>query len=294
MTFSPEMARALAPKADSFYKAGGHKKPRLHVPSRPCSFTAEEIPPLLPSEWFRMHFGPLAPQLPPRQGWTERHLRRAASLKLVEMAAGGTWPESASYLGLSWNTAQHSLRVLRRVLTSSELWAAFDQAIEQVACHLDSDEDRINFTRRRKRLMSWRLTEDDWITLRHGLKGLRGRVSASDSRPGTVAIWAQATQADHLHSPVLDDIRLSGASTQPVVSALNQLWTPANQRGANLQLFNRLSRCAAHIGRACDQELDDLTIPIIQLVGEPPSPPKAKELRDNIATPRTEPFPAPG
>lgn len=101
--FSPIFARALARQVHGFHAAGGKGHARLRVPSRDCRFTAEEVPPLLPQTWYDTYFRGFTDRMANTTNWTVRHLRRAASLKLVEMTAGGSWGECAESLGhASW------------------------------------------------------------------------------------------------------------------------------------------------------------------------------------------------
>ncbi|WP_344447599.1 hypothetical protein, partial [Kitasatospora nipponensis] len=75
-------------------------------------FSTEEVPPLLPQTWFDTHFTNLTARLPPTTVWTTHHLRRAASLKLAEMTAGGTWVECAQTPGMRRRSASRTLAVL--------------------------------------------------------------------------------------------------------------------------------------------------------------------------------------
>ncbi|MGW2274201.1 hypothetical protein, partial [Streptomyces yangpuensis] len=59
----------------------------------------EEVPQLLPQAWFDDHLAYLIDHMQQVNSSTVRHLRRAASLKLMEMTAGGTWAECAKTLG---------------------------------------------------------------------------------------------------------------------------------------------------------------------------------------------------
>lgn len=254
MDFSPALARALARRTNSFYNAGGHRSPRLRAPSRACLFSIKNVPALLPAAWSGAHFAELRKHLGPITNWNTRHLRRAASLKLVEMAAGGTWPECAEALGTPWNTAQQSLKSLKRLLGTMELWAEFDRAVEQVACALDSDPQRIDYANRRHALSSWRLSDASWNVLCEGFKTFRGGPTSPSPTAATALLWARVTQGDYLHSPVLNVQRNSGRDTTLVVASMNQLLHGAyHRRGEKFRLVERLDRYAERLAIACDR-----------------------------------------
>jgi hypothetical protein len=61
---------------------------------------------------------------------------------------------------------------------------------------------------------------------------------------GSVLVWAQATQSEHIHSPVLTAMRVS--------NQVAQLLTPASQKGGRLELLRRLDRYATHLADRCD------------------------------------------
>ncbi|WP_257153898.1 TniQ family protein [Streptomyces lunaelactis] len=261
MEFSPVLARALARKVNGFYQAGGHRHSKLRAPSRECRFSAEHVPALMPSTWFDTHFTGLVERVGPITVWNMRHLRRAASLKLVEMAAGGTWPECAETLGTPWNTAQHSLKILKRVLAPTESWEAFDQAVDQVACALDSHTLRINYAERRHALASWRMPDADWITLCEGLSQF-GCEPTSPRPPAAAAlVWAKVTQGDYLHSPALSALRRSGQNTAHLVAAVNRMRTAAGRKGAVGQLLHRLDQYASRLALTCDQSQGSTLVP---------------------------------
>jgi hypothetical protein len=252
--FSPGLARALARKFNGFYQAGGHRGSSLRAPSRECLFRIEHVPALLPTASAALHFTPLQERMGPLTNWNIRHLRRATSLKLAEMAAGGTWSECAEALGIPWATAQQSLRVLKRVLDPTKSRAEFDRSVERIACDLDSDPQRIDYAKRRRALRSWRLSEAAWSELSDGLNTFSGAPTSPSPAAATVLVWAQVTQGDYLHSPVLRDLRASGGDTKYVVASLNQVLRAACRRkGEKALLADRLGHFASRLALVCDQ-----------------------------------------
>ncbi len=255
MEFSPALARALARKINGLYHAGGHRGSKRRTPSRECLFEVEHVPALLPLSWMDTHFFTEFQDLMGTiTSWNSRHLRRAASLKLAEMAGGGTWPECAQALSTPWNTAQQSLKAVKRVLGSDESREAFAQAVEQVARVLDEQPHRIDYANRRSILSSWHLPGANWSDICSGLETLRGRATSPGPAAATALIWAQVTQGDYLHSPALGAIRSSGRSTAPVVTTVNQILHAAKcHRGEKAKLADRLRLYADLLADTCDR-----------------------------------------
>ncbi|MBT2401380.1 TniQ family protein [Streptomyces sp. ISL-100] len=253
LAFSPEFTHALARKVHSFYYAGGHRSPKFSGPSRECQFTAAAVPALLSPTLCGPRWDDLVRRVDPSSSWTVRHLRRTASLKLVEMTAGGTWPECAEILGMPWTTAQQSLKILKRLLTPDGLWNMFDLTIHQIADHLDSAPNQVDYARRRHALRAWQLPQADWEHLRQDLPRLRERAASPDLSAASALIWARVTCGDHLHSPAVNAARASGPSAALLVSRIGQLQTPANRRGAKLQLLHRLDAYADALTSRCDR-----------------------------------------
>ncbi|QJS13805.1 hypothetical protein HKX69_33475 [Streptomyces argyrophyllae] len=254
MDVSPDLARALACRSDGFYRAGGRRQAKQQVPSRRCRFGIQHVPALLPETWLHEHFSDLLSLSEHPSDGKVRHLRRVASLKLAEMSAGGTWPECAKKLQIPWRTAQQSLRVVKNALTESNLWPAFDEAMESLARQLDASSDRVDYRSRRALLEPWRLSDTDWAQLCHGLSRFRRGINSPNEETATALIWAQVTQGDHLHSPVLSALRQSGQSTHRLVASISQLRTPANRKGAKLELLCRLEAYAVRLAAISDQQ----------------------------------------
>lgn len=253
MDFSPNLARALARRTNGFYQAGGHRNAKLHAPSRECSFSGEHVPALLPADLFTRHFSELCSEIGPLTEWNARHLRRAASLKLVEMAAGGTWSACARTLALPWNTTQQSLKVLKHLFATTASREPFDRAVEQVARTLDGSTPRISYAQRRRTLATWQLPEDDWAALCEGLTTLKGRPTSPSSQAATALVWAHVTQGDYLHSPVLTALRRAGESTTRLVAAVNQTRRASGSTGDRTHLLHRLGHYADQVALVCDQ-----------------------------------------
>ncbi|MGW6401256.1 hypothetical protein [Streptomyces sp. NPDC055134] len=254
MDFSPTLAGSMARKVNGFYHAGGHRRSRLHRPSQKHQFGIEHVPALLPTAWWDAHFGELRAAVGPLSDWQTRHLRRAASLKLAEIAAGDTWPGCAEALCTSWNTAQQSLKVLKRVVNHPDSWSEFDQAVQRTAGTLDSSTPRIDYGHRRRVLSAWRLPDATWHELCSGLTMLKATQTSPNSTAATALVWAQVTQGDYLHSPAVTALRASPQGSTMVVASVNQLRAGARRnQGEKALLASRLNVYAAQLACTCDK-----------------------------------------
>ncbi|TQK79686.1 TniQ protein [Streptomyces puniciscabiei] len=256
MDVSPDLSRALAQRSLGFNRAGGHHHARQHVPSRQVHFGIEHVPALLPEAWIGAHFGDLTSLWDSGDVWKPRHLRRVASLKLVEMAGGGTWPQCAVILGVPWIAAQRSLAVLKRSLLPGGLWPLLDTAVETLAQELDADPLNVNFAARRRALRTWQIPVKDLAALTEGLVRLANVESPLTRAAVTALVWARVTQGDHLHSPSIEALRRARQSTKPLVSAIGQLQTPSNRRGARLRILQRISEYADDFAQALNEGAD--------------------------------------
>ncbi|MEU3786450.1 TniQ family protein [Streptomyces sp900129855] len=253
MDVSPDLSRALAQRSLGFNRAGGHHHARQHVPSRHCHFGIEHIPALAPETWIGAHFGDLTSLWAPGDVWKPRHLRRVVSLKLVEMAGGGTWPQCAVILGIPWVTAQRSLTVLKRNLLPGGQWPLLDTAVETVAQELEAAARHVDFATRRRTLSTWQIPAEDLAALTVGLVRLADAESSLTRTAATALVWARVTQGDHLHSPPVEALREAKRSTKALVSAIGQLQTPSNRKGTRLRFLQRINEYADGLARALDE-----------------------------------------
>ncbi|MER5846433.1 hypothetical protein ABT126_05025 [Streptomyces sp. NPDC002012] len=175
------------------------------------------------------------------------------------MSGGGTWPQCAQALCIPWNTAQHSLKTLKEKLKPHHLWPALGQSVETLARHLDCGTQRIDYQHRRATLQRWRLPDAHWRELSDGLGHFQQGTTSPSNAAATVLIWAEVTQGDHLHSPLLSSLREAGHSTHQLVASINQLRTPANRKGTKRELLHRIEAYAGRLGATCDPT--SVTIP---------------------------------
>lgn len=273
MDVSPNLSRALAQRFLGFNRAGGHHHARQHVPSRHCHFGIEHVPALLPETWIGGHFRDLTSLWDPGDVWRPRHLRRVVSLKLVEMAGGGTWPQCAVILGIPWVTAQRSLTVLKRSLLPGGLWPLLDTAVEIVAQELDAAALHVDFAARRRTLSTWQIPVEDLAAITVGLVRLAKAESSLTRTAATALVWARVTQGDHLHSPSVEALREAQRSTKALVSAIGQLQTPSNRKGTRLRFLQRINEYADGLAHALDEGRNRLKrqYPLASLTADHPA-----------------------
>ncbi|MFK0154782.1 TniQ family protein [Streptomyces sp. NPDC090493] len=246
--FSPSLARAMVRRVHGFYAAGPLEYASLRVPSRACLFTVEEVPSHLPVSWYDEYFTDFADHVPLANLYTVRHLRRAASLKLAEMTAGGSWRRCAEVLDIPVGQARSALVKLRGQIGDSGLWARFEDVAEDLANHLDVIPERINYAQRRRALATWQMPAEDWTALCSGLPQANRLTAQYGTAIGTVLAWTEATQADHYLCPLLDSMRTAQNDAARLIGELSAFFTPANHRGGRLELRCRIARYAARLG----------------------------------------------
>jgi hypothetical protein len=227
------------------------RRQRTASPDR--RFEIEEVPAYLPQGLYESHIAPIVPDLPPLGRRAPRLLRRAASIRLAQLASGGTWHASAEFLGIPESGALHTLRVLTRELGESQLRSVFENAVGEIADKFGHAAGRVDYARRRRCMAKWRLSASDWHALRDGLLKLgRGRTS-TDPRVGSIFLWSEVTQGEHLHSPTLLERREAGEDTTLLVLAARRCFS-TDLHHSSLRLVQRLRIYACLLAEACDRQ----------------------------------------
>jgi hypothetical protein len=249
--FSPALARAMVRHSHGFHAAGPREYANLRVASRDCHFTAEEVPAHLPQSWYDAHFRDFADHVPGANLYTVRHLRRAASLKLVEMTRGGSWVQCARVLNIPESRARSALNKLRQQFGDSDMWKRFEENTEQLARHLDDLPQRINYAHHRHTLADWQMPRADWSGLIKDLPQARRLTARYGTTLATVLVWTEATQSDYLLCPYLQNLRAAGADSTHLINEISHFFTPANQSGMRLEILRRIGDYAASVTALC-------------------------------------------
>ncbi|WP_457032121.1 hypothetical protein [Kitasatospora sp. P5_F3] len=155
----------------------------------------------------------------------DTHLCRAASLKLAEMAVGGSCPQCARRFGGPPEKAMSTMNKLRPQMAAGTLWHEFETRVENIARLLYEDEARTDYERRRSVLAYWQMPAGHRVELFDDLGPRFSRMAGEDGRlTATVLVWRQITRAEYTHSPVLTDMRRSGADTTRLIDNITQAY----------------------------------------------------------------------
>ncbi|MEU6956945.1 hypothetical protein [Streptomyces sp. NPDC045714] len=243
--------------------------PRARARSRTDGFLLEHVPPYLPESWLNFHFSKLLGHLPDLDPKLRRHLRRAASLRLAEMACGDTWPNCAVALGKPESTGRHTLNVLGRRLHQSGLWPDFEDAVRDAGDHLSQLTIHPDYAHRRSVLSDWRLPQDDWRTLCSGIPRLERMGSTYNPDAGTILVWSHVNEAEHLHHPLLDVAQQVHSGTKDsLTNFVGRFYhRPDHQQGVRLTLRRRLDQYSARLASACDRG-EDLRIQDVEVISQ--------------------------
>jgi transposase len=259
---STEISPALA-RATTWHFHRMSVRDELRALSTQYDFRVEEIPSFLPLTWFGQYFGELVERLPRYTTTIERHLRRGASLRLAELKSGATWGDCAPVVGMQSSLARSTLKHLGRQLDALCLWPAFNEAVEQVAEYLDTASQRIDYANRRRHLASWHLPLDDWLAMSDGLPGLERLREKAIPMMGSALIWADVTEGERMHSPVVLDLRETGEDTRALCALLYRMGNGA--RGPSLRLRRRLHLYAERLAASCDKN-HDLAVSVCEVI----------------------------
>ncbi|MGB8939660.1 MAG: hypothetical protein WCD21_05385 [Streptomyces sp.] len=262
---SAALLRATAPRS-----YGVQSRVALRTPPQRHRYRVEEVPPLLPRDWYAAHLEPLTHRLVKVTTVVQRHLRWAGSLRLAELISGQSWRLCAAGLGIPASSAAQTMNVLGQPLEQAGLWPDFEQAVDDVANMLDEQEPRVDYARRRRTMAIWRLSRSTWVELCAGIPGLEQQGASGDLNVGEALIWSWVNEASYLHSPAVTVHR--SASTAPDRISCTAGHIIRRPRHSYTTLSQRLECYAASIARACDEGRDlDVPIPAEARLGSPPT-----------------------
>ncbi len=205
---SPGLRTAIGPHVRTLRDTIGPHAASSSGRSRPApdhAFGPQHIPQYLPADWYDRHFNDLT-------GINPRHLRRFASITLMQMAAGRSRPAAARQLGLPPGRASATSYRVQRWARDSANSTRLRAALEALAGELDATSDLIDYRQRRHALTAWSIPTDNWHQLIADVKQRqRGRASTrtdwSDRKrlAASVLVWARITQGEYRLAPLLAD-----------------------------------------------------------------------------------------
>ncbi|WP_030398336.1 TniQ family protein [Kitasatospora purpeofusca] len=247
LDISPRLARALAIRS---YGSHGHRS--LRATGRKRGYSAQEVPAYLPRAWFDAYFDGFLDRIPQAHRPRARAVRRAASLRLAELACGAPWTECAEILGLPPGIAAKLLTILGARLDATRMWPDFELRVDRIADHLDTTDDRVNYANRRRRLATWHMPGPDWWALSDGIPRLTRLHQQGDPAIGTVLVWSEATRGEPVHSPLMRELRRRGGDCATLSLEAKHLQAE-HLRGARLHLRQRLDTYACLLAAASDR-----------------------------------------
>lgn len=259
---STSLARAGARRFNRFQERNTIREFRLNK----YQFSVHEIPPFLPRNSINKYFLALIAELQDELtlGF-ERHLRRAASLRLAHRASGNSLALCAKALDIPHGRAVATDNALQRAFRPNDLWPEFEAALDKVAQDIDDSPERTNYTRRRKLLTDWKLPDSDWREIIDTIPQRKNR-GTQDPLLGTILIWSEVTRSHYEHCPALSSLPIGSVERRRVIAAICQL-NKATFVGKRPRFIRVLERYAAALSSACDKGRD-LKIPAATVIGK--------------------------
>ena len=191
---------ALEPLLPTYRRAGQHRHGR-RTPAPDITFGPEHIPEHLQDDWHDEHFRHI--------GGNTRLLRRAAALRLVQMAAGGSLAEAAAFLGID----HRYLKASPGSAAFTDEPADFRLAVHALARQLSTTPGLINYKHRRDVLQTWCIGPAAWQDIISQLPPTKGpfqpELSDCKRQFASEAVWARITQGEHLLAPRIIENQLS-------------------------------------------------------------------------------------
>jgi hypothetical protein len=175
----------------------------LHAPIRRTRFGPEHIAQFLQTDWYQRHLAHF-------EGINPTHLRRAAALHLVQIAAGGTIAQALVRLGLPDNSATHdrccsSVKAVRRWTRQRADPHQFEAALHDLADHLEASTHRVDYHRRRSALRNWCIDAAAWrkivAQLPEWADGGRPELGDRKRQSASIIVWARVTGSEHVFAP---------------------------------------------------------------------------------------------
>jgi hypothetical protein len=198
--YDPLLRRFTTP----FGQPRGRSSAVLHA----ARWGPENVPALIPQDWYARHFRPLADVSPILA-------RRTAALRLVQMVAGGSLAEAARFLGISSGDGSWP-RQGGRIYSAAGLVHSgarqqpdpfgFEAGLRSLARELSAPgTPLVNYQRRRQALQTWSIDERTWGSLVARLPSIsRPQASELGDRKRQIAsvyVWVRVTSGEPSSAP---------------------------------------------------------------------------------------------
>jgi hypothetical protein len=229
---SEGLQAAYAPVLRTFTKTGGSRGRRDAV-LRPQRWGPENVPALLPQDWYARHFKPIA-------GVSDRFIRRTAALRLVQMAAGGSLSDAAQLLGIaSAGTAWPGYGIyagagqVHSGARNQHGPLSFENALEALAREIDNPATPlVDYQSRRQALQTWSIDEDTWTSITNRLPPAPGPSSPTSgtenasSPPSTSGSRSHPASTSSPRGPSRPSCLPASGNPGPSGQARGNCWTP--------------------------------------------------------------------
>ena len=193
---SDGLRQACQPLLRTFTRGQPHAR---RDPLRQTRFGPEHVPAFLPEDWYTRHFHHV-------HGINPKLVRRTATVRLVQLIAGGSLGEAAEYLGINPTGKQYvsSERVHRWARNQPDP-RTFEDALLALADELDAAPHPVNYQQRRTALNNWALSAEQWHDIVIRLLPIPGpnQPALGDLKRqcASQVVWSHATQGEHLFAP---------------------------------------------------------------------------------------------
>jgi hypothetical protein len=198
---------ASGPLLRGFTRSGRRPDGRRNAVLRTQRWGPKHIPAFLPEDWYTRHFTPI-------DGVNPMFIRRTATLRLVQMVAGGSLGEAAGFLGFAstdttWENKGRVYSGAGFVHTGASRQrdpSGFEAALSSLARELDNPATPlIDYQHRRQALRTWCIDEHAWTRLAGRLPPVPGpqRPELGDRKRqiASVYVWVQVTSGEHHFAP---------------------------------------------------------------------------------------------
>ena len=202
---SDGLRTALEPLLRKYSRTGRQSQSRRIALVRTHRWGPENVPALIPEDWYARHFAPLA-------GVSAKLARRTAALRLVQVIAGGSLAEAAECLGISTGYGPWR-RSGGRVYSPAGLAGfparqppdplSFETGLKTLIRELDDPgTPLVNYQRRRQALQTWTISEDIWPDLA-ARRSLMARPESGDRKRqvASVYVWTRVTFGEPAFAP---------------------------------------------------------------------------------------------
>lgn len=167
----------------------------------------ENVPALVPEDWYERHFTPVTD--------VSRILaRRTASLRLVQMVAGGSLGEAARFLGITTSARPRpreghiysSAGLVHSGARHQPEPSGFEDGLRNLARELNAPGTLLgNYQQRRQALENWSIDERTWDRLLSGLPPLARShtpdLGDSKRQLASVYVWVRVTCGEPAYAP---------------------------------------------------------------------------------------------